>query len=302
LSFEVCVFGTICLDKFCRIPRLPEPGGYVESEYEAAFLGGEAANTAVALKLWGESVQLQGNAAGKDEDGDLLDRLLAEEGFGGLKRREGVRTPVCDIFVTPDGERTMIGRGFSQLADESFSVGECSGWFTVDPNFGEASRKAAVQAQSAGLSVYLMDFFQPSDASVVRGCRVWQSSTDWVGRKGDRVANLDWVAQHTVRHGCVTIVTDGAQGVYVCEPGTEACFRPALPVGPIVDATGAGDVFRAGMLLGLCRGWPLCESLLFAAAAGALNCLALGGNTQIPTMEAVRALIERCPEEAAMYA
>lgn len=48
----VVVFGTVCLDRILRVARLPGHGGYVEIDDEVLMLGGEAANTALALQTW----------------------------------------------------------------------------------------------------------------------------------------------------------------------------------------------------------------------------------------------------------
>jgi len=45
---------------------------------------------------------------------------------------------------------------------------------------------------------------------------------------------------------------------------------------PVVDTTGAGDIFHAGFIYGMLRGWSLDKQLDFACAAAALNCMAVG--------------------------
>jgi nitrate reductase gamma subunit len=66
-------------------------------------------------------------------------------------------------------------------------------------------------------------------------------------------------------------------------------YVPAFRV-PVVDSTGAGDIFHAGSIYGLLQGWPIPEVLRFAAAAAALKCEQLGGRPGIPTVERVTAL------------
>ena len=50
---------------------------------------------------------------------------------------------------------------------------------------------------------------------------------------------------------------------------------PAVPV-PIVDTTGAGDAFNAGLAVALAEGRDLVEAVRFANCAGALACTRLG--------------------------
>ena len=54
---------------------------------------------------------------------------------------------------------------------------------------------------------------------------------------------------------------------------------------PVVDSTGAGDIFHAGSIYGLLQGWSAPDTLRFAAAAAALKCEKLGGRPGIPTLE-----------------
>ena len=60
-----------------------------------------------------------------------------------------------------------------------------------------------------------------------------------------------------------------------------------------VDSTGAGDLFRAGVLYGLDQGWDLDRCLSFGAAAGALICRVIGATANVPTVEEIENLIAR---------
>jgi fructokinase len=76
------------------------------------------------------------------------------------------------------------------------------------------------------------------------------------------------------------VVTDGAAPVRWCIEG-ESGSQPALSPPQVVDTTGAGDAFTAGLL----HRWfaPVSERLRFAAACGALVCGGAGGIDPQPT-------------------
>ena len=61
----------------------------------------------------------------------------------------------------------------------------------------------------------------------------------------------------------------------------------------VVDATGAGDVFRAGFIYGLLQKWAVPEILRFANATAAVSCTRLGAIPSVPTLDEVRALQEK---------
>ena len=66
-------------------------------------------------------------------------------------------------------------------------------------------------------------------------------------------------------------------------------YAPAFQV-EAVDTTGAGDVFRAGFIYAMLRGWPTDDILRFANAAAAVSCTRLGALGGIPSLEEVEAL------------
>ena len=66
-----------------------------------------------------------------------------------------------------------------------------------------------------------------------------------------------------------------------------------------VDATGAGDAFRAGLLAALVAGESLPRALCLGLATGALSVLNLGAATTLPPAAEIRALAATLRVEAA---
>lgn len=90
------------------------------------------------------------------------------------------------------------------------------------------------------------------------------------------------------------VVTCGADGS-VCRCGDDLVTTPAFAV-DVVDTTGAGDAFRAGLAAGLVhldRGAAIADLLDLANAAAALNCRAAGAQRGLPTYGEVRNLVDR---------
>ncbi|HLO99731.1 MAG TPA: PfkB family carbohydrate kinase, partial [Fimbriimonas sp.] len=88
---------------------------------------------------------------------------------------------------------------------------------------------------------------------------------------------------------------------FYCEPGSAATFLPAFPAESILDSTGAGDAFRAGVIYGLIHGSSIGHSMMFGAASAALKVAHLGATEHIPTVQEVGALIAANPEVAKLY-
>jgi sugar/nucleoside kinase (ribokinase family) len=299
----VLVFGTICLDRIRQVPFLPGPGGYVETLTEAALLGGEAANTAFALQTWGAKILLAGNSLGAGEEGELLERMLIKHSLSMQHLKRGaVEAPVCDIYVTPDGERTMFGKGFRRMKETVDPVTvpyQPGDWFTAEPNMGDAARETARLAAGAGMKVYLMDFI--GDDEPLGPGSFWQSSTDWAGERGDVTQNIGWLQAWVERYGCFGILSDGLRGFVAGSSEESVRAYPAYPAPVTVDTTGAGDMFRAGVLYGLDQGWEIGKCLQFGAAAGSLKCRGVGGTGYVPPVIEVHEHIARYPEISAEY-
>ena len=287
----ILVFGTVCIDRVRRVPYLPALGGYVEVSDEVDLLGGEAANTAVALRTWGADVILHSNDLGTGPIGDRLRQMVAQSGLhvdAKSMDKPGIQTPVCDVYVTPNGDRTMFGRHFSSMVADLASL-QMADWFTAEPNMPEQSRAAARLAAEAGMKVYLMDFIAEDD--VFPPGSFWQCSTDWVGTRGNIQENVAWVQDWVARNKCFAILSDGPNGFVAGSPEHPVRAYPPYPAPAIVDTTGAGDVFRAGMLYGLHQNWPIHDCMRFASAAGCLNCRSLGATTGVPSLREIRSHI-----------
>lgn len=299
----IVVLGTVCLDRVRTIQKLPHPGGYEGVLQESLGLGGEAANTANALTRWGADSILVGNHVGSGENADILLDLLAQHELRGtFTRNELAMTPVCDIYVTNDGERTMFGIGFDHLG-VGIALDDLPGgagdWFTLDMNWGEVGLEALKKAQSKGMRTYAMDLLEISDP--VLACEFWQSSTDWVGTRGHTQSNVRWVKDWVERTGCFTILSDGPNGFVAGSPNHKVKSYPPFPTPKYVDSTGAGDMFRAGMLFGLSQNWPIGNCMAFASAAGCLKCRVLGATEFVPSVDQIWNWVDENPEVSAAY-
>lgn len=298
MALPVLVYGTLVVDRVRRLARMPLPGEYAEYHDEEWFLGGEAANTAAALRHWGEDVALIANSAGDSTESLwLLDRLRL---FGlstqYLDPRPGP-APTCDLYVDEAGERTLFGRSWDRV-DAPWPSVEKWQWFTADPNHKALARAAVRRAAEQGARIYTLDFCEP-DEWLPAGS-IWQSSTDWVGTPGDEAANHGAVRELAAKHQSLAILTDGARGIYVGW-GSGSAWLPPYPCPRVVDATGAGDVFRAGMLWRLNQGDRIGDALAFASAAGCLNCITAGATAGLPTLQEVSRHLASNAEITASY-
>jgi len=86
------------------------------------------------------------------------------------------------------------------------------------------------------------------------------------------------------------VVTLGPNGAVAIAEGRRHDM-PAEPQGPVVDTTGAGDMFAAGLLAGLVQGRDLATAMRMGSIAAGRIVTLVG--PRLPAGEDLQALIER---------
>lgn len=89
------------------------------------------------------------------------------------------------------------------------------------------------------------------------------------------------------------IVTQGAQGSTI-HTGGQRVEIPCVEVEEILDPTGCGDAYRAGLLYGMAQGWDWQTSGRLASVMGSIKIASRGGQNHKPS----RAEIEQCYKKA----
>jgi adenosine kinase len=77
------------------------------------------------------------------------------------------------------------------------------------------------------------------------------------------------------------VVTRGSEGSHIYTGG-ERLDVPAVPVDAVVDPTGCGDAYRAGLLYGISQGWDWISCGRLAAVMGAIKIGHRGGQNHRP--------------------
>ncbi len=249
--------------------------------------GGSAANTVAGIAALGGRCGFVGQVAD-----DQLGRVFAHDiralgvHFDIAPHAGSVPTAQCLILVTPDGQRTMnTFLGASQFlaaaALDAALVGSAAilylEGYLWDPEEPRRAMRAAIRlAREAGRRVAL----SLSDAFCVERHR-----GDFRALLDDGVvdilfaneaellslAELDGIEPAIAAIAAkvpLLVVTRGAEGAIAVE-GTERFAVAAEPVAHVVDTTGAGDLFAAGVLAGLARGRGTAASLRMGAIAAA---------------------------------
>jgi len=262
--------------------------------------GGSAANTIVGAASLGARVAFIGKVK-NDELGKHFahDIRAAGVAFDTKPAHGGPSTARCYIMVTPDGERTMntylgaaqnLGPGdISEETVAAAAITYLEGYLWDPPQAKEAFRKAARIAHEAGRKValtlsdsfcvsrYRAEFLDLIRTGTVDIVFANESELHALYETAD-FATAAMLLSQEARLGVVTRSEKGC--VIVSRQGVEAV--PAHPIETLIDATGAGDLFAAGFLVGHSRGQDNKSAARLGALAAAEVIQHIGARPQQP--------------------
>ena len=293
---EVLCYGEIGIDNIIRTDGLPSPEKAIFPKSDSYHGGGAASNTAVWLAALGVKVKLTGNVIGHDAYGDWIMGGLRNQpniDLSLVEQREGVTTPFTRAIVTPDGERSFLIFWYPQAPKISLTKEMLDGvrYVALDLYGGPERLDTAQLAFESGVSTAIGDVIWP-DHSVLPFTSIATNSGPFI-RQSFPGADIRQHARklQSISKGIV-ITTDGPQMVHALDAqGNGFTIQP--PATTAVDATGAGDAFRSGLLYGLLHGLDLPRSLCWAVAAGSLKVKNLGAATTLPDFKEIEALANR---------
>jgi ribokinase len=223
--------------------------------------GGAGANVAVHLARLGTAVRLIG-CVGDDPPGAGLTAELAAGGVAtALRLVPGAPTGTIVSLVETDGQRSMLADRGANLALAPSDVGHVdgrshlhlSGYTLLDPRPRAAGLAALARAAAAGTTISV----DPASTGPLTAYGVDR----WLADTAAATLVLPNADEARLLTGCsdvqdaaralagrhrVAVVTLGPDGA-LWAGGDALVHRPARPA-TVVDTTGAGDAFTAGLL------------------------------------------------------
>ncbi len=240
--------------------------------------GGNAFHEARALAEWGAAPALYGDRLGCDLPGDLVLAELNRLGLSDhIERDPHAATPVCHVLITPDGERAIIAlrQGTAASPPPLTALAACQ--IVSVSRYGIQTGEVARAAQQAQRLVVAGDVASP-DEELAQAASVIVTSAALLAPDPSARAR----ALHNLR-GAPVVIHDGANPARALADGQ--WYEVSPPPIIVTNTTGAGDVFRAGVVFGLWRGWDW-PTLLAFAAQSATNWLAQRAAIAAPPLTA----------------
>ncbi|MGB7282247.1 MAG: PfkB family carbohydrate kinase [Candidatus Acidiferrum sp.] len=294
-SFDVLGIGENATDTVMQLAQFPALGTKVKMLGGRIMPGGQVATALIACQRWGLRTHYVG-VVGDDPAAEIHQRELRRAGV----RADLVHVPrslsqLSFIFVdTSSGERTIAWIRDSRLTvPPSFLQ---RSWVTsarllhVDGHDPATTSVSASWARASGIPVMAdLDHLSPGLLRLLPFVDYPVTSkefpVDATGEKNLLKALPQLHRKYNFRAICATLGVGGA----LAWDGLRFWYSPSYKV-PVVDTTGAGDLFHAGFSYGLIHGWDLQRILDFSCAAAGLNCEALGARGGISALPKVKEL------------
>ncbi len=307
-SGDVFGLGHCCIDCLALLDPYPDKGRKGEVVETLTITGGPIPTALQAVVKFGGSAGFCGKV-GDDADGQ---QVRAELRQGGLDISTMVVDPsarTAKAYIWIDrrtGERTVAldrsGLMWLKAGEFNLSPIRRARLFYTDAREQTSTRQGLETARDAGVATMLDCGADRSGLRemmpLVDIAAVSHEFADSFLLKSELIAESPVersrrLAEALLRAGAgLAVVTVGERGV-VWLNGSAEGFVPGFTVQPVVDTTGAGDVFHAGFIHGWLRGWAIDDAVRFGNAAAALSVRKLSGARGIPELAEVETLVGR---------
>ena len=295
---DVIGVGTNSVDEVLRIPsgiQALVSSGKARVLERQVLPGGQTATSMCACASLGLRSGYIG-VFGGDENGRIIRRALQERGID-LADAQSSDEPNrgAVVLVDPDGRRTILWHRsdrlrlmLQQLRPDALAARVVH----VDDDDLPVALAIARLAIRAGTTVTSdIEHLNEDTEALIAGVTypiLEQGLLPGLTGEPDPERGLRKLRRLNSHPLSVTLADQGSATL----DGDRFHHAPAFTV-TLADTTGAGDVFRAGFIHGVLRGWATLDILRFANAAAAVSCTQPGAIPSVPSRDAVDQLLKR---------
>lgn len=284
----VCVVGSVNLDTFVRLERLPEIGETILGQPLGTRPGGKGFNQAVAAMRCGARTRFC-TQIGDDLQGEILRRGIDNAGLESrLHVSSGATSGSAFIAILAGSANSIIvapGANAKLRPDDAEAAVRDASVVLVQLEIEPGTAEAALAAaRRSGARAIL-------NAAPAEGVTdVLLALTDILIVNETEAAALGGVVHLLTTGPEVVVITLGSRGAQWMDRSGGIISVPAFAV-DAVDTTGAGDAFCGGLAAALSAGADAATALSQAAAAGAIVTTQVGAQTTRLSPDAVHELI-----------
>ena len=297
LPFDVIGVGASSIDFVYLLPTTPRPDSAeakLRITRHVVSPGGQTATVLCACATLGLRTKYIGTVGNDAHAAILLDALISHGvDTGGVIARQAP-SPYAVILVDEQhGERIVLWDRHPDavLHPEDLRHHDFAGTriVHVDDVDVEAGIYAAAAGRDAGATITSdIEQVTPNTRRLVEAVDVAIFAEHVPQSLASSLTPGDALRLLKPRSDQMFCVTLGARGAILLAGGE--LYTVAGHQVPVVDTTGAGDVFRGAFITALLRGDAPIDILRFANAAAAVSCTKLGAIAGVPTQEEIEGL------------
>lgn len=298
---DVAVVGLFILDILGRpVSRIPDKGGVDFIEDIRLTVAGTAGGTVIGTAKLGLK-SLAAGAVGDDEKADWVLMAMQKHGIdtSAMQRIPGVPTSATILNIRPNGERPALHmRGASDHFDVPATLYDklleapiihLGGTGLLRRLDGPSSLALLREAKARGRTVtFDLIAANPETARIVnpllRFVDYFMPSIEEARDMSGQGTPADCARFYLDQGAAACAFTLGGEGAYFADRDGTRLHVPAFDV-PVVDTTGCGDAFDAGMITAVHHGMDIETALRFAQAAAGLVATGLGSDAGILSFE-----------------
>lgn len=305
----ITVLGSFVADLAFRTQKVPAWGETVMGSDFRVGPGGKGSNQAVAAARLGRKVAFI-SKLGRDAFGEMARRTYQQEGIDARFVFETTEYPTGGAAVLVDevrGENAIVvvpGACFevtpaeidearSRIADSAVFLTQLEMRLSSVEHGLKVARELEVPTilnpapapnrPVPEMSFAMCDYLTPneSEAAALTGLPV------------KTLADAERAAEALLARGARNVIlTLGAQGALV-KNAKLTKHVPAMDAGPVIETTGAGDAFNAGLAVALAEGADIVSAAHFACAVAGISVTRHGTTPSMPTRAEVDAFLSR---------
>ena len=276
----------------------------LSAENASIVPGGSACNTIVGIGKLGGAARFVGKC-GKGNMGELILNDLRKQNVEPVLFRSDSPTGRVLSIITPDAQRSMLTylgasaetrpEDISEKLFKDAAIVHIEGYLLFNP---ELIRAAMTAAKSAGakISLDLASFTVVEESKKVLEQLVDCYVDVLIANEDEACAYTGHSDEHFAiealsEQSDVAVLKVGRRGSYISYAGSTIAIK-SMGDGNALDTTGAGDMWAAGFLYGLVKGYSLEKCGRLGSACGYEVCQVVGANIPDEGWERIKMLLK----------
>ena len=304
-NHKITVVGSFAVAMFIKSPRMPIFGETLLGSDFMMGPGGKGSNQAIGISRLGAQ-SFFANIIGEDDLGDMAMKLFEKEKVNSdlVIRTKESATGVGFVILNHEGENGIIlDMGSNNLVDENF-VNSLKGKISeskVVISVLEIPLIAAMRAMEIGRESNIITILNPAPAQNIKSFNL--NNIDYLtpnetelriclGMAPDNQTDNISLARELKDLGVKNLVVTVGEGGCILI-NDDYCEQIQGVKVDVVDTTGAGDAFNAGLAVSLAEGMSILDSLKFANCCGAVACTKYGVVSALGYREEINELFKK---------